>query len=81
MINLVRYNTGEMNFLCPGVKAEDCVVDDRGRNSCDGPCNLSLYNLESSKCFRIELLIEGKRSAEDANMLYENKLLGVPRLR
>jgi len=54
------YNTGEMNFLCPGVKAEDCVVDDRGRNSCDGPC---------------------KRSAEDANMLYENKLLGVPRLR
>ena len=35
---LVRYNSGEMNFLCPGVKAEDCVIDSRGRNSCDGPC-------------------------------------------
>lgn len=56
------YNSGEfeMKFLCPGVKAEDCVVDSRGRNSCDGPC---------------------KRNADDANMLYENKLLGVPRLR
>ena len=55
MINLVRYNTGEMNFLCPGVKAEDCVVDDRGRNSCDGPCNLSLYNDLQSSVFQMFL--------------------------
>ena len=40
-----------------------------------------IFNLEFSKFFQIELSIEGKRSAEDANMLYENKLLGVPRLR
>ena len=35
-----RYNTGEMNFLCPGMTAKDCVVDSKGRNSCDGPCKL-----------------------------------------
>ena len=35
-----RYNTGEMNFLCPGMTAKDCVIDSKGRNSCDGPCKL-----------------------------------------
>ena len=42
-----------MNFLCPGVKAEDCVVDDRGRNSCDGPCNFSLNNDLQSRVFQM----------------------------
>ena len=31
--------------------------------------------------FPISVPISGKRSADDANMLYENKLLGTPRLR
>ena len=49
-----RYNSGEfeMKFLCPGVKAEDCVVDSRGRNSCDGPCELfQTYNRIKSILF------------------------------
>ena len=83
MVILFRYNTGEMNFLCPGMTAKDCVVDSKGRNSCDGPCKL--FRLKDRKtmlfCGLIIKTLSGKRNEDDANMLYENKLLGVPRLR
>ena len=80
MIILFRYNTGEMNFLCPGMTAKDCVVDSKGRNSCDGPCKL-LRSKDHAFMWPYEKTLLGKRNEDDANMLYENKLLGVPRLR
>ena len=71
MIILFRYNTGEMNFLCPGMTAKDCVVDSKGRNSCDGPCKL--FRLKDRKtmlfCGLIKNLKEGIHVTDHVSFL------------